>query len=138
MISKNRASGLLGALLLVLSLFSVEEGIDAVHVLAASVGCQTVYSVHVSQHELVHVARCAGTVEEAAEAVLTSADGVKRALEVLQDGKVLRLDVAELVLDATLLINSSNVELRGRPGKTCVQCPSDDSALIIRSVASKF
>ena len=84
------------------------------------------------------VVLCVWTVEEAAETVLTSADGVKQAFEALQSGDVLRLDVADVVLNATLHINVSNVELRGRREMTRVRCPSEGNALIIRSVASKF
>ena len=104
--------------------------------LPASAGCQTVYSLHGLKHDCVRVVRNPETVEEAAETVLTSADAVRRGFEAIQSGQVLRLDVPKVVLNATLLITTSNVEVRGRPERTRMLCPSDGSALIIRFVTS--
>ena len=74
----------------------------------------------------------ADTADGAEEIVLLSTEAVESAFEALQSGQVLRLDVAEVVLSTTLLIEVSNVELRGRPGLTRMLCPSDGSVLIIR------
>ena len=136
MTSKGRIPALLIAVLLMLSALSAEQGTNVIRILMGLAGCQTVYSVHGLEHDCVRVVRNAETVEEAAETVLTSADAVKQAFEAIQSGQVLRLDVPKVVLNATLLITTSNVEVRGRPERTRMLCPSDGSALIIRFVTS--
>ena len=50
----------------------------------------------------------------------------------LEDGQSVSLEESVVVLTETLVVDASNVEIRGAPGMTKVKCPKKGGAFVVR------
>lgn len=63
--------------------------------------------------------------------VVSTEAELQAALLVIEPGQTVELDEEELQLIGRLLVNVSDVELRGRGSPPVLLCPPDDHALVI-------
>ena len=72
------------------------------------------------------------SMESVDGATATAHDDLQKAIQGLKRGETYQLNTSDVQLNATLLVDATEVTIRGSTGGTKIRCPPDGGALDIR------